>query len=102
MDMRFLVQAQIFDTLAGQEADRQLRSVVGPQIQRVMESGKVKEAGFLTDRRGAFFVVDIDEAEELYELFGPEIFGHGRLEVSPVAPIERVGEIFEQWGQEGR
>ena len=63
--MRFLVQIETLDSLSGREADRQLREAVGPQLQRVMESGKVREAGFLTDRRGAFFLIDIDAAEEL-------------------------------------
>ncbi len=51
-DMRFLVQMGGNDTVDGREADRQLRDTVGPQLQRVMDSGKVAEAGFLTDRRG--------------------------------------------------
>ncbi len=50
--MRFLVQMDGNDTVAGREADRQLRDTVGPQLQRVMDSGKVAEAGFLTDQRG--------------------------------------------------
>jgi hypothetical protein len=47
--MRFLVQIEAHHALAGREADRHVRDAVGPQLQRVMESGKVKEAGFLTD-----------------------------------------------------
>ncbi len=100
--MRFLVQIETYDTIAGREGDRQVRDVVGPQLQRVMESGKVVEAGFLTDRRGAFFLVDIDAAEELYALFGPEIYGHFRVQASPVAPLEKGADLFQQWAQEGR
>jgi hypothetical protein len=33
---------------------------LGPQLQRVMESGKVREAGLLSSKRGGFFLVDID------------------------------------------
>ena len=60
-----------------------------------MESGKVKEAGFLTDRRGCFFLLDVNVAEEIYELFGPEIFGNCHVQASPIAPVERVGALFE-------
>ena len=100
--MRFLVQIEAYKSITGREADRQLRDVVGPQLQRVMASGKVREAGFLTDRRGGFFLVDIDAAEELYALFGPEVYGHFRVQASPVAPLERGAELFQQWAQEGR
>jgi hypothetical protein len=39
---------------------------LGPQIQRVVEGGKVREAGALADQRGFFFLMDIDEPEEIY------------------------------------
>ncbi len=67
-----------------------------------MGSGKVAEAGFLTDRRGAFFLLDIDAAEDLYAILGPEVYGHFRVRASPVAPLARGAELFQQWAQEGR
>ena len=39
---------------------------LGPQLQRIMESGKVREVGLLSSKRGGFFLVDIDAPEELY------------------------------------
>jgi len=72
--MRFLVQARVFETIAGKEQDRASRDVLGPQIQRVVEGSKVREAGLLADQRG-FFLMDIDEPEEIYETLGPEIYG---------------------------
>ena len=100
--MRFLVQIETYDSITGREMDRQVRDIVGPQIQQVMASGKVREAGFLTDRRGLFFLIDIDAAEELYAIFGPEVYGHFRVHASPVAPVETGGQIFQQWAAEGR
>ena len=100
--MRFLVQLQTFDTLSGTDADRRVREFVGRQMQQVMRSGKIAEAGFLTDRRGAFFLVDVDAAEELYALFGPEVYSSFHVQASPVAPIDKVGALFQQWSQEGR
>ncbi len=100
--MRFLVEIETHDAIVGREADRQVRDVVGPQLQRVMESGKVVEAGFLTDRRGGVFLVDVDAAEELYALFGPEVYGHFRVRASPVAPLEKGAALFAQRAEEGR
>jgi hypothetical protein len=100
--MRFLVQIEAYETLVGRDADRLIRDTAGQRLSQVMETGKIKEFGFLADRRGAFFLVDIDEAEELYDIFGPEVYGHFRVQASPVAPVEKVGPLFEQWAQEGR
>ena len=42
--MRFLVQIEVHDAIVGREADRQVRDALGAQVQRVMGSGKVREA----------------------------------------------------------
>ena len=75
---------------------------LGPQMQKIMESGKVRESGLLSSKRGGFFLVDIDAPEELYELFGPEFYDTCRMVAQPVTLIEKVGEIFQRWASEGR
>ena len=82
--------------------DKRVREAVGPQLQRLMQSDKVREAGVLTGKRGGFFLVDIDSPEEIYELFGPEIFANLKLVAHPVTPLDKVGEIFQRWASEGR
>jgi hypothetical protein len=88
--MRFLVQVRVFETISGKEQDRAGRDILGAQIQRVVEGSKVREAGFLADQRG-FFLMDIDEPEEIYETLGPEIYGQCHVKVSPVVAPEKVG-----------
>ena len=82
--------------------DKRVREAVGPQLQRLMQSDKVREAGILTGKRAGFFLVDIDAPEELYELFGPEIFANFKLEAHPVTPMDKIGELFQKWATEGR
>ncbi len=82
--------------------DKRVREAVGPHLQRVMQSGKVREAGILSGTRGGFFLVDIDSPEELFELFGPEIYANFKLEVHPVTPLDKIGELFQRWANEGR
>jgi hypothetical protein len=82
--------------------DKRLREMVGPQLQKVMESGKVREAGILSRNRGGFFLVDIDAPEELQELFGPEVYGNFAVDAQPVTPVEKLGELFQRWAAEGR
>jgi hypothetical protein len=71
-------------------------------MQKVMESGKVREAGLLSGKRGGFFLVDIDAPEELYTLFCPEFYDTCRIDAQPVISVETAGEMFGQWAEEGR
>ena len=71
-------------------------------LQRLMQSDKVREAGILSGKRAGFFLVDIDAPEEIYELFGPEILANLELEVHPVTPLDKIGELLQRWASEGR
>ena len=99
--MRFLVTQKVRDTIV-LDADKRLREVLGPHFQRILQSDKVQDSGLLCGKRGGFYIVDVDAPEELFELFGPEIYANFELDVQPVAPLERIGELFQQWAAEGR
>jgi hypothetical protein len=99
--MLFHVTFEVHDNVV-LDGDKRFREMFGPRLPMIMESGKVREAGLLSSKRGAFFLVDIDEPVELYELFGPEVYGSCAVDAQPVTPIETAGEIFQQWAQEGR
>ncbi len=99
--MQFHVTLKVHDSIV-LDADKQVREVLGRQIQSVMASGKVTASGFLAGIRGGFFIIDIDTPEELYALFGPEVYSTSALEVHPIAPVAKVGELFQQWAEAGR
>lgn len=99
--MQFHVQIKVYDAIV-LDGDKRLRETLGPQLQKVMQSGKVRSSGLLGGIRGAFFIVDIEDAAELFDLFGPEVYGNCQVEAHPVVPIERAGEMFHRWAQEGR
>lgn len=100
--MRFLVLIKTLPSLHGHEADKELRTVVGPHIPKIMATGKVAEAGFLTDRRGAFLLIEAGSGIDLYRVLGPEIYSNFEVEAHPVAPLEEGARAFEEWAQEGR
>ena len=99
--MRFLITQKVRDTIVLDD-DKRLREVLGPHFQQLLQSDKVKDSGLLCGERKGFFIVDVDAPEELFELLGPEIYANFELDVQPVAPLERIGELFEQWAAEGR
>lgn len=97
----FHVTIEVHDAVVLDD-DRRLREVIGPQLGKVMESGKVRESGLLAGKRGGFFLLDVDEPAQLFELMGPEIYGNCRVEAQPVMSIEKAGQLFQQWAEEGR
>ncbi len=60
--MLFHVTFEVYDNVV-LDGDKRLREMAGPQMQRLMESSKVREAGLLSSKRGGFFLVDIDAPE---------------------------------------
>jgi hypothetical protein len=99
--MRFHVTMEVRDTIVLDD-DKRMREMLGSHFQRVLQSDKVKDSGLLCGMRGGFFIVEVDAPEELIALFGPEIYANFETDVQPVAPMERIGELFQQWANEGR
>jgi hypothetical protein len=100
-EMRFHVTMEVRDTIVLDD-DKRMRGFLGPHLQRIMESDKVQDSGLLCGKRAGFFIVDVDAPEELLELLGPEIYANFETDVQPVAPLERIGELFQQWAAAGR
>jgi hypothetical protein len=100
--MLFHVTFEVNEHIVLPEARTMRNEWIGPQMQKIMESGKVRESGLLSSKRGGFFLVDIDTPEELYELFGPEFYDTCRVDAQPVTSTEKAGEMFQRWGSEGR
>jgi hypothetical protein len=100
--MLFHVTFEVYEHIVLPEARTMRNEWIGPQMQKIMESGKVRESGLLSSKRGGFFLVDIDTPEELYELFGPEFYDTCRVDAQPVTSTEKAGEMFQKWGSEGR
>ena len=99
--MRFHITTTVRDTVVLDD-DKRMREMLGPHFQRVLQSEKVIDSGLLCGRRGGYFIVDVDAPEELLALLGPEIYANFETDVQPVAPMERLGDIFQQWATESR
>ena len=93
--MRFHITTEVRDTIVLDE-DKRMRESLGPHFQRIMESDKVQDSGLLCGKRGGFFIVEVDAPAELLELLGPEIYANFKTDVQPVAPMERLGELFQE------
>ena len=94
--MDVFVKFVVFDTITDREEVLRLRQVVGQQMQKIQESGKVTQLRVFSDARGGFMVVDIDSPEELFELFGSAIIDHFHIETHPLITVETLAEFFER------
>jgi hypothetical protein len=99
--MRFHIITEVRDTIVLDD-DKRMRESLGTHFQQIMESEKVKDSGLLCGKRGIFFIVEVDSPEELLDLLGPEMYANFKTNVQPVAPMERIGELFQQWAAAGR
>ena len=100
--MLFHLTFEVNENIVLPEARTNRNEWLGPQIQKIMESGKVREAGLLLGKRGGFFLVDVDNPEELFTLFGPELYDTSRVEAHPVMSMEAAGQMFGRWAEEDR
>ena len=99
--MEVFVKWEVFDTIYDREDVLALRQAVGRELQRIQQSGKLKEFRAFSDARGGFMLVDIDSAGELRELIGLTMLDHFHIETHPVTTAEELAEHFEQHAAAG-
>jgi hypothetical protein len=100
--MKYLVVWKSFETIT-QEQARPLRADAAEGLEQLSNSPKVKDIGGFDDERGLYMILDdVDADGEITEILGPEVFDNGYVEVHPIVSVERLGELFRQWAQQGR
>ena len=94
--MQFFIRFEVFDTITDDEEIASLHQAIGGQIEKILGSGKVTASGIFADARAGFFLMDIDGAEDIFELLGTAFIDHCRLETHPVISLEQSGEFFKK------
>lgn len=98
--MRLLVKVENFESIVDPDDVQRVRKLVGRKAEEIHGSGKVIESGVLADTRGAFFLVDVDSAAELSELFFP-MHDVARMETHPVYSFDELEELFSEPDEDG-
>jgi hypothetical protein len=69
----------------------------------MFDSPKIKDVGGFADARGLYMIPDdVNSADEITEILGPELLDNGYVESHTIVSVERIGELFMQWAQQGR
>ncbi|MDQ3862702.1 MAG: hypothetical protein M3317_04235 [Actinomycetota bacterium] len=93
--MQVFVKYEVQETITDREKVMEVRQVGGRNLQQIMESGKVRASGVFADARGGFFVLELDSAEELFDLLAA-VIDYTRIETHPLTTVEKLGEFFER------
>jgi hypothetical protein len=100
--MKFLVTWKVFESIT-QEQAKPLRAGFAQGMDQMFESPKIKDVGAFSGTRGLYMILDdVNSAEEITEILGPELLDNGYIEVYPIGSVERLSETFRQWAQQGR
>ena len=100
--MKFLVTWKLFETIT-QEQAKPMREGMGQEMEQMFASPKILDVGGFADARGLYMILDdVNSADEILEILGPEILDNGYVESHPIVSVERMGALFMQWGQQGR
>ena len=93
--MRIFAKYELQETITDREKVMEVRQVDGRQLQQIMQSGKVRADGVFADGRGGFLVLEVDSAEELFDMFAT-IVDYIRIETRPLTSVEKLQEFFER------
>jgi hypothetical protein len=100
--MKFLVIWKVFETIT-QEQAKPLRGGFGQQLDQLFDSPKIKDVGIFGAARGGYMILDdVNSADEISAILGPEILDNSYVESHPIASVEETGEQFRQWAEQGR
>jgi hypothetical protein len=93
--MRFLVLLDVRNNFPPDQAVA-AQVAIGAQIQKIRQSGKVKELGIFAEKRGGFILGDFSSAEELFDLTSP-IKDIVEFEAHALVSPETLGKFFEEY-----
>lgn len=94
--MQLFVELEVFDTIIKDDDIKHVRSVFGNQLRKIMNSGKMVANGFFIEKRGGYFILNVDSAEEALDLLGYMI-EYFHIKIHPVMPFEKVPEFFSKY-----
>jgi hypothetical protein len=94
--MKFLVTTEVFETIHKEEDLKRQADLITSQIKTIKNSGKLVSGGQFADKRGHFFVLDVENEIELMELLSRNILDSCKVESHPLVSFEDLFAFFER------
>jgi hypothetical protein len=73
-----------------------VQKAVFEQLNKLVESGKVKQYGIYSDERGGFMIMEAETPEELFEMLGP-FFESMAIKAHPYVFLPTLKTFFESY-----
>jgi hypothetical protein len=70
-----------------------VQNMIFAQLNKLLQSGKVKEHGIYSDERGGFLILEAESPEELFEMIGPLIDAM-KVRAHPYVSITTLKSFF--------
>ncbi len=93
--MRFFVEFIVRDNFGPMSAVP-VQKMLSAQMDKIMNSGKVKDHGIFSDERGGFLVLELDSAEELLKMLSP-ILDAIKVRTHPIVSIKEIPAVFKSY-----
>ena len=95
MGMKFFVEMMMFESIHG-DAAAKLWGPVGESIQKIAKSGKMVDGAIFAGQRGGYFIVDVNSAAEIDDLFAPTLIDNFKVNCYPLMTFEEIGKLFKR------
>ena len=93
--MRFFVELIVRDNFDPMSAVP-VQKMLSVQMDKIMNSGKVKEHGIFSDERGGFFILEVGSSEELLKMLSP-ILDAVKVKTHPIVSIQELPAVFKSY-----
>ncbi len=99
--MQFLITFEVFETIVDPERFEQAREATHKQLELILGSGKCIASGAFSHQRGGFVFIEVDSGEELLTFLAPGFNDNCKIQVYPVLPWAKQGEILAKIFSQG-
>lgn len=97
--MRLFVKATVFETIHRDDDVKAVREMFRDGVNRMKQSGHLVDMGIFADGRGGYMILDVESAEEMFDLLGGgRLVDRLHLESHPVVSFEALERMFEEHG----
>ena len=92
--MKFHVSFRVRDVFSLSEVGT-VQKRIGESVQRIMQTGKVKDSGVMIGDRMGYFIIEANSAEDLFSWFAP-LYDVAIPDIQPVVSFELLPKLFEE------
>jgi len=92
--MYIFVKFEMFNTITNETEILRIRRLVSEHMQGLLNSNKVTSQGVFADARGGYFILNLDNSDDLWSLLVP-ILDHFTVESRLLVSPEKLKDLLK-------